>query len=77
MDKHKLDCRVVERYIKKGEIKKEEYEKYLKELPDLSEEAAFCEASLDDSEIDMENNTSSPEEEDYTNKYLRDPEDIE
>lgn len=77
MDKYKLDCRVVERYLKKGEIKKEEYENYLKELPDLSEEAAFCETSLDESEMGLEMEDSVSPEEDYTNKYLRDPGEID
>ncbi len=74
MDKDKLDCRVVERYIKKGVIKKEEYEKYLEELPDLSEEAIPCETSLEASEMVLEPENPQKEDEDYTNKFLGNPE---
>ena len=38
-DLHLFDERVVERYIKKGKVTREQYESYLASLPDLAEEA--------------------------------------
>lgn len=34
-----LDTRVIERYIKKGRVTREEYAQFLADLPDLAEEA--------------------------------------
>ena len=44
----KMDVRLVERMIASGELKREEYEKYLKSLRNVSAEADNVEASLAD-----------------------------
>jgi hypothetical protein len=41
-----FDVRVVERYIREGLITKEEYEEYLKKLPDVSDKG--CPLTIDD-----------------------------
>lgn len=39
LDLRHIDTRVVERYIKRGRITREEYARYLGSLPDLAEQA--------------------------------------
>jgi len=41
-----LDRRVVERYIKKGLLEEKEYQKYLKSLEDLTENAGSVETEF-------------------------------
>jgi hypothetical protein len=41
-----LDRRVVERYLKKGLLDEKEYQRYLKSLPDLAENAARLETEF-------------------------------
>ena len=55
MDKEFLfDVRVVDRMIEAGHISRKDYEKYLKGLPDLAEEAENVEASLADRGVSVE-----------------------
>ncbi len=47
-----IDKRVVQRYLKKGRVDEKEYERHLKALPDLSEQAVPIEAALDSEALD-------------------------
>jgi len=58
-DKNELlyDVRVIERYIREGVIMKEEYEDYIKKLPDVSDKGCpliIDEESLKGSETESE-----------------------
>ena len=46
LDPRLLDRRVVERYLKRGQIDEKEYAKYLKALPDLAENSAKVETAF-------------------------------
>jgi hypothetical protein len=43
-----VDKRVAHRYVRKGVVDDKEYEKYVKSLPDLADQAIPIEASMDD-----------------------------
>ena len=49
-----IDKRVAHRYVRKGIIDEKEYEKYLKSLPDLANQALTVEASMEGEELDEE-----------------------
>ena len=54
-----VDKRVAHRYVRKGVVDEKDYEKHIKGLPDLADQAAPVEASieaddLDDDEDDVE-----------------------
>ncbi len=49
-----IDKRVAHRYVRKGILDDKEYEKYLKSLPDLSDQALTVEASMEGDELDDE-----------------------
>jgi hypothetical protein len=51
-DSKTLDKRVVHRYVRKGVVDEKEYEKHLKNLPDLAERAAPVEASIEGEDLD-------------------------
>ncbi len=42
-----IDKRVVQRYLRKGRLDEKDYEKHLKALPDLAEQAVPIESDLD------------------------------
>jgi dephospho-CoA kinase len=42
-----LDRRVVERYLKRGQLDEKEYQRHLKSLEDLSEKAGSVETAFD------------------------------
>ena len=41
MDPSKMDVRTVQRYLKKGQVDRDAFEKYLESLPDLAEQSTF------------------------------------
>jgi hypothetical protein len=47
-----IDKRVAQRYVRKGRIDEKEYEKHLKTLPDLADQAIPIEASIDSDDLD-------------------------
>jgi hypothetical protein len=47
-----IDKRVVHRYVRKGIVDEKEYDKHLKNLPDLADKAAPVEASIEGEELD-------------------------
>ncbi|HSN14137.1 MAG TPA: hypothetical protein VLT61_05860 [Anaeromyxobacteraceae bacterium] len=53
-DNRILDKRVVHRYVRKGVVDEKEYEKHLKNLPDLADQAAPVEASIEGEDLDDE-----------------------
>jgi hypothetical protein len=53
-DTKTLDKRVVHRYVRKGIVDDKEYEKHLKNLPDLADAAAPVEASIEGEDLDDE-----------------------
>jgi hypothetical protein len=56
-----LDKRVAHRYVKKGRLDEKDYEKHIKSLPDLADQAVPIESDLDD---DFEDETDEDEDED-------------
>lgn len=55
-----LDKRVAHRYVKKGRLDEKDYEKHIKSLPDLADQAVPIESDLDD---DFEDETDEDEHE--------------
>ncbi|HEY6005707.1 MAG TPA: hypothetical protein VIV57_22695 [Anaeromyxobacter sp.] len=53
-----LDKRVVHRYVRKGTVDEKEYEKHIKNLPDLADRAAPVEASIEGEDLDDEDDDS-------------------
>ncbi len=53
-DNKTVDKRVVLRYVRKGIVDEKDYEKLLKNLPDLAEKAAPVEASIEGEDLDDE-----------------------
>lgn len=52
-DENKVyDKRVAQRYVRKGVVDEKDYEKHLKSLPDLAEQAAPVEATMSDDDFD-------------------------
>jgi hypothetical protein len=49
-----VDKRVAHRYVRKGVLDEKEYEKHLKALPDLADQALTIEASMDGDFLDDE-----------------------
>ncbi|HTT71315.1 MAG TPA: hypothetical protein VMG32_08845 [Anaeromyxobacteraceae bacterium] len=47
LERKLVDKRVVNRYLKKNLVDEKDYEKYLRSLPDLSEQAVPIESDLD------------------------------
>ncbi len=47
IDRKLVDKRVVQRYVKKGRLDEKDYEKLLKGLPDLADQAVPVESDLD------------------------------
>jgi hypothetical protein len=46
LDPRHLDRRVVERYLKRGQVDEKEYARYLKALPDLAENSQRVETAF-------------------------------
>jgi len=55
-----VDKRVVSRYLKKSLVDEKDYEKYLRSLPDLSDQAVPIESDLD-ADLDEEPEPAAPE----------------
>jgi hypothetical protein len=56
------DVRTIERYLREGKITKNEYERYLKNLPDMADES--CPLIIDDEpmgELEVESNDHEEE----------------
>lgn len=49
-----IDKRVAHRYVRKGILDEKEYEKHMKSLPDLADQALTVEASMEGEELDDE-----------------------
>ena len=47
LDPKMIDKRVAQRYVKKGLLSEKDYERHIKSLPDLAEQAAVIEANLE------------------------------
>ena len=47
-----IDKRVVHRYVRKGIVDEKDYEKHIKNLPDLAEQAAPVEASIEGEDLE-------------------------
>lgn len=47
-----IDKRVVHRYVRKGIVDEKDYERHLKALPDVAEQAVPVEASIEGEELD-------------------------
>lgn len=57
-----VDKRVAQRYLRKGVLDEKEYEKHLKALPDLADQALTIEASMDGDVFDDEDEDDVAEE---------------
>jgi nitrogen regulatory protein PII-like uncharacterized protein len=51
-DNKLVDKRVAQRYVRKGLVDEKDYEKHLKSLPDLADQAITIEASIDSDDTD-------------------------
>lgn len=60
-DSKMLDKRVVQRFIKRGQLPEKEYERHIKSLPDLAEQSAPVEATMESMHVGT--GGSHPEEE--------------
>jgi hypothetical protein len=60
-DRKLLDKRVVARYIKKGRLDEKDYDKHLKALPDLADQAVPVESDLDNDDLDDFDDTDEAE----------------
>ncbi len=49
-----VDKRVAHRYVRKNLLDEKDYEKYLKSLPDLADQADTVVAAMDDDDLDDE-----------------------
>jgi hypothetical protein len=49
-----VDKRVAQRYLKKGRLDEKDYDRYLKTLPDVSEQAVPVESNLDADDLDLD-----------------------
>ncbi|HYG69726.1 MAG TPA: hypothetical protein VD838_18770 [Anaeromyxobacteraceae bacterium] len=47
-----FDKRVAQRYVRKGIVDEKDWEKHVKSLPDLAEQAAPVEATMSDDDFD-------------------------
>lgn len=55
-----VDKRVAHRYLRKGIVDEKEYEKYVKSLPDLAEQAVPVEASIEPEELEDDGGGATP-----------------
>jgi hypothetical protein len=64
-DNKLVDRRVAHRYVRKGIVDEKEYDRYLKSLPDLADQAQPVEASLDldDAADELDDVAGEPPEE--------------
>ncbi|HEX9290669.1 MAG TPA: hypothetical protein VF904_14185 [Anaeromyxobacteraceae bacterium] len=62
IDRKLLDKRVAQRYVEKGVLDEKAYEKHIKSLPDLADQAVPIESDLDDDDLD--DLDDEPEDED-------------
>jgi hypothetical protein len=53
-ENRQIDKRVVHRYLKKGVVDEKDFEKHVKSLPDLAEQAMPVEASIEAEEAAAE-----------------------
>jgi hypothetical protein len=51
-ENRQIDKRVVHRYLRKAIVDEKEYEKHVKSLPDLADQAMPIEASIEGEELD-------------------------
>jgi hypothetical protein len=47
-----VDKRVAQRYVRRGVVDEKDYEKHIKGLPDLADQAAPVEASIEGEDLD-------------------------
>lgn len=47
-----VDKRVAQRYVRKGIVDEKDYEKHIKSLPDLAEQAVPVEASIEGEDVE-------------------------
>ena len=52
IDNKLVDKRVAHRYVRKGVLEEKDFERYMKSLPDLAEQAMPIEASMDSDDFD-------------------------
>jgi Sec7-like guanine-nucleotide exchange factor len=52
IDNKLVDKRVAQRYLRKNLVDEKDYEKYLKALPDLADQAAPVESIMDGDDLD-------------------------
>ncbi|WP_242392607.1 hypothetical protein [Anaeromyxobacter oryzisoli] len=56
-----VDKRVAQRYLRKGKLDEKDYEKHLKGLPDLADQALPVEASIEGDDLDDLDEVAEPE----------------
>jgi hypothetical protein len=54
LENKQIDKRVAHRYVRKGVVDEKDFERHIKSLPDLAEQAMPVEASIEAEEADAE-----------------------
>jgi hypothetical protein len=62
IENKQIDKRVAHRYVRKGIVDEKDYEKYLKTLPDLADQAMPVEASIGADELDLDDEEDDEED---------------
>ena len=57
-----IDKRVANRYVRKGVLDEKEWERHIKSLPDLAEQALPLEASMDGDDLDDDDDLDEPQD---------------
>jgi hypothetical protein len=56
-----IDKRVAHRYVRKGVLDEKDWEKHVKSLPDLADQALTIEASIEDDDFDDDEPEEAPD----------------
>jgi hypothetical protein len=60
-DERRFDVRTIERKLNEGELSQDEYDEYLEELPDVSENAVEMEAEFEEGVLEEDEETEAEE----------------
>jgi len=59
-----VDKRVAQRYVRKGVLDEKDYDRYMKSLPDLADQAIAVEAAFEADDLDDDDDDALDDEED-------------
>lgn len=61
-DERRFDVRTIERKLNEGELSQEEYDEYLEQLPDVSDNAVEMEAEFEEGVLEEDDETDEESE---------------